>query len=213
MISKFLITLFLALSGLAVADLPKKIPLTRYTTLWSNSPFTAKPPPPDAVEAVNPLDDYSLLGVSPISATGYRVTLINKKQPDERITVDSDKSDTSFKILEVIRKSGDPLGTEVRMSSGSMTGKVSFDSKLLVLTPAAPPKPVMNPNGQPVPVMANGQPAPVGQTIVNGQPVPNGQTPVIRQPRPRVIPPPTVQAPAPSAPAAIQNTRPTRHGN
>lgn len=201
MISKFLIALSLALSGLAVADLPKKIPLNRYTTLWSNSPFTAKPPPPDAVEAVNPLDDYALLGVSPISASGYRVTLINKKQPEERITVDSDKSATGFKILEVIRKSGDPLGTEVRMSSGSMTGKVAFDSKLLVITPAAPPKPVVNPNGQPVPVMANGQPTPAGQT------------PAIRQPRPRVIPPPTAQAPAPSVPAAIQNKRPIRKGN
>lgn len=204
----------LALSGLASAELPKKVPITRYTSLWTNSPFTAKPPPPEAAEAVNPLDDYALLGVSPIGPSGYRVTLINKKQPDERITVDSDKTDTGFKILEVIRKSGDPLGTEVRMSSGSMTGKVSFDSKLLVLTPsAAQPKPQMNPNGQPpMPVMANGQPVPTGQTIVNGQPVPNGQAPVIRQPRPRVIPPPTVQPPAPSS-TTTQQTRPLRHGN
>jgi hypothetical protein len=194
----------LALVGSVQADLPKKTPPSRYANLWTNSPFTAKPPPAGPVDQVNPLDDYALLGVSPISATGYRVTLINKKQPDERITVDSDKTNTDFKILEVIRKSGDPLGTEVRMSSGSMTGKVSFDQKLLVLTPAAPPKPPTIQNGQPPMPNANVQPG----AVVNGQPVPNGTVPVIRQPRPRVIPPPT-----PTAQPATQQSRPERKGN
>ena len=142
--------LLLALAGLASADLPKKVPLTRYSGLWINSPFTSKPLDTGPGATVNPLDDYALIGVSPIGGNGYRVTLINKKKPDERITVDSDSAKTGFKILEVVRKSGDPLGTVVRMSSGSMTGTVSFDQKLLTLTPAAAPAapPGAAPGGQ-----------------------------------------------------------------
>ncbi len=112
-----LLTLALTLTVWAVADLPKKAPLTKYTGLWTNSPFTSKPPPPEAGPVVNPLEDYALVGVSPVGA-GYRVTMLNKKKPEERITVDSDRPREGFKILEVTRKPGDPLGTVVRMTSG-----------------------------------------------------------------------------------------------
>ena len=160
-------------AGVALADLPKKAPISRYTGLWSNSPFTAKPPPPVQGPDNNPLDDYALLGISPINDNnGYRVTLIHKKKPEERITVDSDSTKTNFKILNVTRKTGDPLGTVVQMSSGAMTGTVSFDQKMLTLAapPAAKPTP-------PIP----------GQTPQPGQ-VPPAQPQ--RQPRPRVVPPP-----------------------
>ena len=170
----------LALTGVAAADLPKKAPLSRYQSLYTNSPFTSKPPPAESGPESNPLDDYALIGVSSIGGTGYRVTLINKKKPDERITVDSDNAKSGFKILGVTRKSGDPLGTVVKMSSGSMEGTVSFDQKLLTLVAAAP-KPVVQQPGQP--------PQP-GQ-VQPGQPVqPGGPQ---RQPRPRVVPPPTPQ--------------------
>src|SRR6478609_3656229 len=116
--------LLLALGGLATADVPKKAPFTRYTPLYTNSPFTSKPPPAEAGPENNPLDDYALIGVSSIGLKGndsiYRVTLINKKKPEERITVDSDNPKSDFKILGVTRKAGDPLGTVVAMSSGSM---------------------------------------------------------------------------------------------
>ncbi len=198
--------LLLALAGLASADLPKKVPLTRYSGLWVNSPFTSKPPDTGPGALINPLDDYALIGVSPIGGNGYRVTLINKKKPEERITVDSDSAKTGFKILEVVRKSGDPLGTVVRMSSGSMTGTVSFDQKLLTLTPAAAPAAAQ---GQPP-----GQPAQAGQP---GQQPPQPGQANLRQPRARVVPPP---APAPGVPPGGQgrpgqpNTpRPQRRGN
>ncbi len=195
--------LLLALTGVALADLPKKAPLSRYSSLWSNSPFTSKPPPPDSPDAPNPLDDYALIGVSPIGGTGYRVTLINKKKPEERITVDSDKPvKDGFKVLEVLRKAGDPLGTTVRMNSGSMTGTVAFDTKLLTLAAApkaAPPQPGQAP--QP------GQPPQV-QVDASGQPM--------RQPRPRVVPPPAPQAGAqvqPTTQAQQQQQRPSRRSN
>jgi hypothetical protein len=206
--------LLLALTGTVLADLPKKAPLSRYSSLWTNSPFTSKPPPAEGVNAVNPLDDYALIGVSPIGGTGYRVTLINKKKPDERITVDSDKPVTKdgFKVLEVIRKSGDPLGTTVRMNSGSMTGTVAFDTKLLTL--AAPPKAAV-------------PPPQAGALPLPGQQVPQAADPNARVPRPRVVPPPVPVAggqvqpnvPVPQAnpnqqrPNTQNQQRPSRRGN
>jgi hypothetical protein len=176
--------LLLALTGLAVADVPKKAPLGKYSSLYTNSPFTSKPVIEPGQEN-NPLDDYSLLGVSPIGGTGYRVTLINKKKPEERITVDSDSTKSGFKILSVIRKPGDPQGTVVRMSSGPMTGTVSFDQKLLTIAApspkAQPPQP-----GQPPQLSQQGRPTQPGQ---QPQPLQGGQPQ--RQPRPRVVPPPT----------------------
>jgi hypothetical protein len=197
------VLLLLALTGVAAADLPKKAPLSRYSSLWTNSPFTSKPPPPEAGPENNPLDDYALIGVSPINDNnGYRVTLINKKKPDERITVDSDETVSGFKILGVTRKPGDPLGTVVRMSSGSMTGTVSFEENLLTVAAAkAPP--------QAAPPQVPGQPP---------QPVPPGQAQPLRQPRPRVIPPPAPQAGAAAQagqpqPVPQSSQRPFRRGN
>ena len=176
------------LSGWVFADLPRKAPITKYTGLWTDSPFTSKPPPPEQGPEVNPLEDYALAGVSPISS-GYRVTLLNRKNPQERLIVDSDKPSGGLKIIAVDRKPGDPLGTVVRMSSGSVTGTVAFDQAMLTLAPpAAPTNPP--PGVQPQP----------------GQPPQPGQQPQ-RQPRPRVVPPPVPgsqpQGAAPMQPPAI----------
>jgi hypothetical protein len=184
-VTSFPALLLLAITGVALADLPKKAPISRYSGLWINSPFTSKPPPPDSVDAPNPLNDYALIGVSPIGGNGFRVTLINKKKPEERIIVDSDKPPKDgFKVIEVIRKAGDPLGTKVAMLSGTTKGTVEFDSKLLTLAPppkAAPPQP-----GQPpIPGLPT-QP----QVDASGNP--------IRLPRPRVVPPPALPAGVPN---------------
>lgn len=190
----FLITL--AITGWAVAAKPARPGLTKYSSLWSNSPFTSKPLPPPPGEEADPLEDYALLGVSPIGG-GYRVTLIHKKKPEERVTVDSDRPSGDFKIISVVRKPGDPLGTVVRMTSGSRTGTVGFDEKLLVLAPPPAPKPQPGAN-----------PAQPGQPGAQPQLQP-GQMPP-RQPRPRVVPPPV---PTPPAAQPTQSTeRPDRRG-
>ena len=166
--------LLLALVGVASADLPKKPSLQKYSGLWTNSPFTAKPPPPPSGEEVNPLDDYALLGVSSLGVKNYLVTLINKKKPDEpRIYVESHRDSKGFKIIKVTRKDGDPLGTVVLMQSGSMTGTVSYDQKLLTLTPAAAKPAAPQP----------GQPPQGGPQLVPGE--------AQRLLRPRPVPPPT----------------------
>ncbi len=174
------------LTGWAAADVPKKMPIGRYSGLWMSSPFTSKPPPPQPMVEGNPLEDYALIGVSPI-AGGYRVSLINKKKPEERLLVDTDNPASKFKILNVTRKPGDPLGTVVRLSSGSVTGTVTYDDKLLTLAAAAPKTPVPQPGQPPQPGAIPGQPQ-----------NPNN---AMRQPRPRVVPPPAPQG-VPGAPQA-----------
>lgn len=175
--------LFALFAGWAAADLPKKAPISRYTSLWLNSPFTSKPPITGPTEQANVFDEYALAGVSPIKG-GYRVTLMNKKNPEERTTIDTDDPNSKFKVVSVNRKAGDTLGTTVQITSGSQTGTVSYDEKLLTI---AAPKVAPHPPGAP---QVPGLPVPA-------QPVP-GQPPT-RQPRPRVVPPPPSTGQVPQA--------------
>ena len=168
-----------ALTAVLHAGVPQKLPLSNYSRLWTNSPFTSKPPTFGSGPIANPLDDYALLGVSPIGK-GHRVTLINKKQPDQRITVETGKTSADgFSIIKVNRKAGQPLETTVEMASGSMQGTVSFDEKLLTI--AAPP-----------PVVPAAQAPGQAPPQIQGQ-APAQATPV--QPRPRVVPPPAPSSP------------------
>lgn len=170
----------LSLVAWVAADLPKKAPATKYSRLWNESPFTSKPIVTTGTgPVVNPLEDYALSGISPIPS-GYRVTLLDKKNPEKRIVVDSDKPREGFKIISVSRKPGNPLGTVVQMSSGEVTGNISFDEKFI--TPTTPPAAPKGPPGAP------GAKNPVPQPATTGQP-PNQP----RQPRPRVVAPPAPQ--------------------
>jgi hypothetical protein len=164
------------LSGMAAADLPVKAPNTKYTGLWTNSPFTSKPPPPPPGEVISPFEDYALLGVSPVG-NGYRVTLTNRKNPEERILIESSRPDAEhgFTISAVNRKPGNPLGTTVDLRKGRIRGTVVFDETLLTLkAPPAAPK------------------APAQPAAIPGLPTQPGavQAPGVRAPRPRVVPPP-----------------------
>ena len=166
-----------ALTAVLHASVPQKQPLGNYANLWTNSPFTAKPPVVGAGPVANPLENYALLGVSPIGNNSYRVTLINKKQADQRITVETDKpSAEGLSIIKVNREAGQPLKTTVEMSSGAMQGIVSFDEKLLTIAAPAPTAPPGQAPGQ-MPPHLQGQLGAPGQVIQ-------------KQPRPRIIPPP-----------------------
>lgn len=164
----------------AFAELPQKRLLNVYSGLWLNSPFTSKPPPPAAGPEVNLLDDYTLGGVSPVSG-GYRITLFNKKNPEERIIL---PERTDFKILAVAYKTGDPLGTTVRLSTGGKEGTVAFDPQFLTLKSAPAPQPQAIPQN---PNMPTGVP-----TNPN---IPANPGEAIRQPRPRVVTQPNGAAP------------------
>jgi hypothetical protein len=87
----------LVLAAAASAEVPQKVALVRYTQLWTESPFTRKPPPEQIVEST-PLDDYALGGVSPVDG-GYFVILLNRKKPDEKIIIQPGQP-SEFRVLE-----------------------------------------------------------------------------------------------------------------
>ena len=167
--------LFLCLLAVASADVPKKVPYTQYIRLWTDSPFTSKPIAGSMEPTKSPLDDYALGGVTQVTG-GYSVILLDKKKPDDRIRVEPG-SNPDYRVVEVIRKEGVPLGTTVRVSYRRAEKTLAFDEKILAIKAAAPPKP-MNPNARPNhPQMPTPQPVPGG--------IPNP----VRTPRPRVVPP------------------------
>lgn len=212
--SSRILIIAITMAGCAMAaDLPKKAPKSKYANLWQNSPFTSKPPPPEAAPEANILSDYALGGISPVGG-GYLVTLLNKKKPEERIVVRPDETNPKhgFKILEVHRKAGDPLGTTVKLASGASIGMVAFDDKLLTL--AAPP--ATKPGAPPA---TGAIPHPTTPTAVPA----NQNQAASRMPRPRVVPPtggaPATNAAAPPtggyrppvAPTTIQPAQRTDH--
>ncbi len=180
-IARSSLLLLVALTGLNAAELPKKAPLSRYSGLWTNSPFTAPPKPVDDGPVINPFEDLVLKGIAPI-AGGYLITLINKKNPAETVPpIDTDRP-SEYKVLSIERDPDKPLGTVVYLSRGTQTGSVTFDEKLSMPKPAAPKPANKQPGRPPVPVPPVAQPAPQ-------IPTPAG-TPSSRM-RSRIVPPAT----------------------
>ncbi len=169
--------ILMAPAAIQASELPRKAPVGTYAGLWNNSPFTSRPvvQAPEPIPEDNPLEDYALTGVSPIS-DGFRVTLINRNDPAERIVVDSTRpsGQHDFQILNINRSPGRPLSTTVELTDGNYTATVAFEQELLTLRPppaAAPPTPP--------------------QQAQPGNPQQNqGEEAPRRQPRPRVVPPP-----------------------
>ena len=183
----------LAVAAVASADVPQKVPLTRYIQLWSDSPFTRKPPPEQVIETT-PLDDYALGGVSPVDG-GYFVILLNRKKPDEKVIVQPGQP-SEFRVLEVRAGDTGPLSTTVLVGAGNGKSKLlSFDEKLLTLKTAPTGKPPQTPGGQaPQGNQPPGQPQAIAPPQQQGgnRPGQNGQGAgqnTNRPPRPRVIPP------------------------
>lgn len=174
----------------AHANIPKKQPLVKYSGLWTNSPFTAKPPVVQAAPPVNPFEDFTLTGIAPVPG-GHRITIMSKKNPDVKRIIEPGGT-SEFKVVSVNRNPEQALGTSVVLSSGSIQGTVTFEPKLITLkaAPAAPAAPQGNQN------------LPPGVSIqLNPNQNPNGQA-VPRAPRPRIVPAP---APAPAAAQPPQN--------
>lgn len=132
--------LFVALCGIAAADAPNQPVMTRYSQLWLNSPFTAKPPETAPVQANNPLNDFALGGVSKVR-DGYYAILINKKQPELReVIVPGARSD--FQVLKVNWSKDNWRDTTVVVRNGNDTATLGFEESLLVVQApqAAPPQ-------------------------------------------------------------------------
>jgi hypothetical protein len=179
------ILLFLASAALLCqsvhAAVPKKAPAVKYTGLWTNSPFTSKPPVVDGPPPENPLDDYTLTGIAPVPG-GYRITIINKKNPDDKKVIEPGGTDKDFTVVSVDRNPEKALGTTVVLSTGTMEGTVSFEPELITLkaAPAAAPQQQGNLPPGVTPAMAAQKNAQKNGSGENTSP-----------PRPRIVPPPT----------------------
>ncbi len=179
------ILIFFAFACLSIhANTPTKEPLVKYTGLWTNSPFTAKPVVVSSGPTVNPFEDFTLTGIAPVPG-GHRITIINKKNPDIKRVIQPGGSD-EFKVVSVNRNPEKSLGTTVTLSSGSVQGTVTFQPELITLK-TAPTAPVEQQQIIQPPVDPPPNQNPQAQT---------GQ----RLPRPRIMPPPT-----PPANQPIQN--------
>lgn len=177
--------LLVASAGIAAAEVPHKMPLTRYYKLWNDSPLTTKPAGP--VGDDNPFQDYALGGVSPVTG-GYQVTLLNKKKPEERLTLSPGQG--KFRVVKVQYDERRARGVVVSLSNGSKEGTVTFDDKLLALKTPAPQGQPQKSQGQQQPPHIQPPSPPVPSAQPSNQPQqPSGNPNVTRQPRQRVFPP------------------------
>lgn len=114
------------------AGAPKKPLPSRYTALHTSSPFTTPAPPViNTAPVVNPLEDWTLGGVTKFP-DGYFVILMNKKKPEEK-TIIQPGMHSEFEVLEVQDGGMDYTATTVKLRYGSSQGTVSFDKKMLTV--------------------------------------------------------------------------------
>ena len=132
---KLTLILLLAGSVLASAQAPRKDPLTKYRKLWEKSLVTVPPPPPpkEEEEKITPLDDYVLGGWTKTSQ-GYLVSLINSKNPKERVTIAPGMPNKAgYQVVEIKR---DPLNyksSEVLIQIGVDKKWIGYEEKFLTL--------------------------------------------------------------------------------
>lgn len=171
-----IILLLISLLASSHADLPVKPNPTRYASLWNDSPFTSKPPPPERAPTTDPFENYALTGIAPVSG-GYRVTIVNKNNLSDKKVIYSDQPG-DLSIVSVNRTSKKAYGTTVVLSTSTgIHGTVAFDReaikpKAAVVAPENPPNAGLPP----------------GVTNPNPNPPAAGTPPPVRTPRPRIVP-------------------------
>jgi len=169
---KIIISIILvAAAGLLHAEPPKQLIISRYTKLWKDSPFTSKPVVVGPGPVANPLEDYSLGGISKL-ADGYFAILFNRKDPTDKVVV-SPGSKSDFSIVKV-DWADNWKETVVTLRKGATTGTVTFEDKLIAIKAPVAKKPAAKPSAK-IPGLP-GQPAKGGTSS--------------RTPRPRVVTPP-----------------------
>lgn len=143
----FLASILLApISSGAMAGIAEKKAGRNYSHLWTNSPFT-EPKQEQTKPVQDAFEHYALAGVAPIPG-GYRVTLLDRRNPGARIVL---PEHSGFTLISVQYSSQHPLDTTVRLSLDGKEGLVRFDQNLL--KPAGNLNPENSPdspsNGQP----------------------------------------------------------------
>lgn len=187
--------LFVAAAMPAYGAAPNRATITptKYQKLWTQSPFTVKPPPPNVEAGPGPLEDYTLASVSP-SQEGWFVVLLNKKKREDRVRiVPGTENEEGFKVVEVKQDPASYKETKVKLAYRGDTGWLGYEDKYLALKRAAggPAKAVPPRPGTPA---RPAVPTPAAARTPTPPPSPTNQASpaTTRQPRVRRVPtPPT----------------------
>lgn len=142
------------------ADPPRKDSLTKYRQLWEASLVTVPPEIilPEGPDETTPLDDYTLGGYTR-TPQGYFVSLINTKDPSDRLTIAPGVPGSQiYQVLEVKTDPTNFTNAQVLIKVGSQQKWLGYDDKHLVLRqpaqakPAAAPQAVQNRSQPPIPI-------------------------------------------------------------
>lgn len=153
---------------------PQKPVPAQYNGLVTRSPFTIRPVISSQLATSSLERDWMLGSIRP-DESGWRVTLINKKDRNERVRLIPGFHAGGFQLLEVKQDPGASENSKVRVRKGSQTAWIGYDEKLVKLRPASNK---IN--------TASQKPAANTKATVNKPPIP-GQTPTTK-PRTRYVP-------------------------
>jgi hypothetical protein len=114
--------------------LPSSFAPTRYSAVWTNSPFEREilPPVKEIEEEVNELDAYSVVGIGKLRGGKYLVTILHPK--DGYKTIDEKPSEDKIYVVSV-SDGRDPKLAKVKIKRGDMDAEIEFDSKSLSVAP------------------------------------------------------------------------------
>ncbi len=132
-----ILSFFLLYPYVLLASIPCKRNLSEYSKLWTDSPFTINSNIKAEVKKESYFDKYALVGISP-THLGYRVTVIDKQSPMQRIILESHKNNQIFQISSVDYIKNKPLEATVTLTHLSERGVLKFDSH-------SKPKPLPSP--------------------------------------------------------------------
>jgi len=127
---KFFSLCLMALPMVALADAPSKKQLSRYSALWTDSPFTTKPQIENKSEAIDALADWMLAGVSSVE-NGYFVTLMDKRDRSKRIRLAPGLSNNSGIELVSVNMGESYRDTKVKLRANGQVGELKFDTAAL----------------------------------------------------------------------------------
>lgn len=186
----FHITLLVGITSANVlsAAPPRKPTASQFNILVSRSPFTIKAAS-DGSQPLSPLEkDWMLGSIRPnVTGGGWSVTLIHKKQRQDRIRFVPGFSPSGFELLEVKQDTAEPMQSRVKVRQGAQEAWIGYDEALIKIRSKSPQKQVSNKIIKPVPGRSTVTPvAPVKAKTTGGVVRPTGG--VVRPIRPRYTP-------------------------
>lgn len=126
--------------GSSSAEPPRKPDFSQFRTLVQRSPFTIRPAS-RAFAPTSSLEQEWMLGSIRPDGDSWRVTLINKKDREQRIRLIPGFPTEGFELLNVKQDLTEPMESEVEIRKGGQTGRIRYDQKLIQVKSSSGKKP------------------------------------------------------------------------